>query len=203
MMFLKIISNSINKLKSTSEKGKAMLALSVVVALTFAVATLAALMTFHSGPFVVAVAQQSAGNDPMNCFRSNVTINTCPTKSNIGLHNDPMDCFKTIGETNVESGNTQNYTKSVQSFVSLLPTAKKITLINENIVGGNDPVKDMAGVWDVMKNANMTRYDRQLVLDDINNLLASAKPAFTKMQQDALSLCITTELNSLGPTSNY
>ena len=179
------------------------LALSVVVALTFAVAGLAALMTFHSGPFVVAVAQQSPGNDPMNCFRSNVTINTCPTKSNIGLHNDTMDCFKTIGETNVGTGDTQNYTKTVQNFVSLIPTAKKITLINENIVGGNGPVNDMAGVWDVMKNANMTRYDRQLVLDDINNLLTSAKPGFTKMQHDALSLCITTELNSLGPTTNY
>jgi hypothetical protein len=179
------------------------MALSVVVALTFAVAGLAALMTFHSGPFVVALAQQSPGNDPMNCFRSNVTINTCPTNSNIGLHNDTMDCFKKIGETKMGSGDTQNYTKTVQNFVSLIPTAKKITLINENIVGGNGPVTDMAGIWDVMKNANMTRYDRQLVLDDINNLLTSAKPGFTKMQHDALSLCITTELNSLGPTSNY
>ena len=179
------------------------MALSVVVALTFAVAGLAALMTFHSGSFVVAVAQQSPGNDPMNCFRSNVTINTCPTNPNIGLHNDTMDCFKAIGETKVGAGDTQNYTKTVQNFVSLIPTAKKITLIYENIVGGSGPVTDMAGVWDVMKNANMTRYDRQLILDDINNLLTSAKPGFTKMQHDALSLCITTELNSLGPTTNY
>jgi hypothetical protein len=200
---LKIDSNSSNKLKSTSEKGKRVLALSVVVALTFAVAALAALMTFHSGTFVVAVAQQSPGNDPMNCFRSNVTISTCPMNPNIVLHNDTMDCFKTIGETKVGSGNTQNYTKSVQNFVSLIPTAKKITLINENIVGGKGPVTNMTGVWDVMKNANMTRYDRQLVLDDINNLLASVKPEFTKIQHDALSLCITTELNSLGPTANY
>lgn len=179
------------------------MALSIVVTLTFSVAALAAVMTFHSGPFVVAVAQQSPGNDPMNCFRSNVTINTCPSNPNKGLNNDPMDCFQTAGQTKVEPGDIQNYTKSVQNFVSLIPTAKKITLINENIVGGNGPVKDMAGVWDVMNNANMTRYDRQLVLDDMNNLLASAKPGFTKIQHDALSLCITTELNSLGPTTNY
>src|SRR6476620_7254075 len=101
------------------------LALSVVVALTFAVAGLAAVMTFHSGPFVVAVAQQSPGNDPMNCFRSNVTINTCPTKSNIGLHNDTMDCLKTIRQTNVGTGDTQNYTKTVKNYVSLMPKAKK------------------------------------------------------------------------------
>jgi len=69
--------------------------------------------------------------------------------------------------------------------------------------GGSGPVKDMAGIWDVMNNANMTRYDRQLVLDDIHSLLVSAKPGFTKTQQDALSLCITTEVNSLGPTTNY
>jgi hypothetical protein len=188
-----------------SKKGNVVMILSVVVALTFAIAGLAAIMSFNSGPFVVAVAQQSTGNDPMNCFRSNVTINTCPLKSNITgiINNDPMDCFKTAGQTKVESGDIQNYTKSVRSFVSLIPSASKITAINKNIVGGNGPVTDMARVWDVMKNANMTRYDRQLVLDDVNHLLAAAKPGFTKIQQDALSLCITTEVNSLGPTSNY
>jgi hypothetical protein len=162
-------------------------------------------MTFHSGQFVVVMVQQSTGNDPMNCFRSNVTINTCPLKSNITgiIHHDPMDCFKTAGQTKVEPGDIQNYTKSVQNFVSLIPTASKITAINENIVGGSGPVKDMAGIWDVMNNANMTRHDRQLVLDDIHTLLVSAKPGFTKTQQDALSLCITTEVNSLGPTTNY
>ncbi len=190
-----------------SKKGKMMVALSVVVvvALTFALAGLAAVMTFHSGPFVVAVAQQTPGNDPMNCFRSNVTINTCPLKSNITgiINNDPMACFKTAGGTKVEPTDNQNYTKSVQNFVSLIPTASKITAINKNIVGGSGPVKNMAGIWDVMNNANMTRYDRQLVLDDVNHLLAAAKPGFTKIQQDALSLCITTEINSLGPTPNY
>ena len=124
----------------TSKKGKMIVALSVVVALTFALSGLAAVMTFHSGPFVVAVAQQTPGNDPMNCFRSNVTINTCPLNSNISLHNDPMDCFKTVGETKVGPGDIQNYTKSVQNFVSLIPSASKITVINKNIVGGNGPV---------------------------------------------------------------
>ena len=122
----------------------------------------------------------------MNCFRSNVTINTCPTNSNIkGLNNDTMDCFKKIGETKVGTGEIQNYTKTVQNFVSLIPTDNKITSINENIAGGSGPVNDMAGVWDVMKNGNMTRYDRQLVLDEVNSLLADAKPGFTKMQHDA------------------
>lgn len=61
----------------------------------------------------------------------------------------------------------------------------------------------MEGVWDLMKNQNMTRHDRQLVLDEVNSLLADAKPGFTNMLHDELSLCITTELNSLGPTLNY
>ena len=61
----------------------------------------------------------------------------------------------------------------------------------------------MAGVWDIMQNGNMTRHDRQMVLDEVNGLLAAAKPGFTKIQQDALSLCIITQANSLGPTPNY
>jgi hypothetical protein len=113
------------------------------------------------------------------------------------------DCFKKIEETKVGTGEIQNYTKSVQSFVSLIPTDNKITTINENIAGGSGPVTDMEGVWDLMKNQNMTRHDRQLVLDEVNSLLADAKPGFTKIQHDELSLCITTELNSLGPTLNY
>ena len=42
----------------TSKKGKMIVALSIVVALTFALSGLAAVMTFHSGPFVVAVANK-------------------------------------------------------------------------------------------------------------------------------------------------
>ena len=72
-------------------------------------------------------SQQSPGNDPMNCFRSNVTINTCPLKSNITsiINNDPMDCFKTAGQTKVGTGDIQNYTKSIQNFISLIPAATK------------------------------------------------------------------------------
>jgi hypothetical protein len=179
-----------------SQKGKAV---ALFVALTFVVAGLTA-VTFLSEPFAIA---QSPGIDPNDCFRSNVTIDTCPSNSNIQRQNDTMDCFKKIEETKVGTGEIQNYTKSVQSFVSLIPTDNKITTINENIAGGSGPVTDMEGVWDLMKNQNMTRHDRQLVLDEVNSLLADAKPGFTNMHHDELSLCITTELNSLGPTLNY
>jgi hypothetical protein len=180
-----------------SQKGKV---LALFVVLTFAAAGLAA-VTFLSEPFAVA---QIPGNDPNNCFRSNVTIDTCPIHTSFkGLSNDTTDCFKKIEETNVGTGEIQNYTKTVQSFVSLIPTDNKITTVNENIAGGSGPVKDMDGVWDLMKNGNMTRYDRQLVLDEVNILLTDAKPGFTKMQHDGLSSCITTELDSLGPTLNY
>ncbi len=180
-----------------SQKGKVV---ALFVVLTFAVAILTA-VTFLSESFVVA---QSPGNDPMYCFKTNVTINTCPSNSNIkGFNNDPTYCFKTIGETKVGIGGIQNWTKSIQNFNSLIPTDNTIALINKNIVGGSGPITDMVGIWDVMKNGNMTRYDRQLVLNEVNSLLAAAKPGFTQIQQDALSLCITTEVNSLGPTPNY
>ena len=185
-----------------SQKGKAISLF--VVLLTVAVAGLAAL-TFLSESFVVVVAQQSPGYDPNSCFKSNVTINTCPTNSNKSLVNDPMYCFKTVGETKVGAGGIQNWTKSVQNFNSLIPTDNTIALINKdkNIVAGGGPVTDMTGIWAVMQNGNMTRHDRQMVLDEVNGLLATAKPGFTKIQQDALSLCIITQANSLGPTPNY
>ena len=59
-----------------SQKGKV---LALFVVLTFAVAGLAA-VTFLSEPFAVA---QIPGNDPNNCFRSNVTIDTCPIHTSI------------------------------------------------------------------------------------------------------------------------
>jgi hypothetical protein len=183
------------------QKGKVM---ALFVVLTFAVAILTA-VTFLSESFVVVVAQ-SPKYDPNACFKSNSTINTCPTNSNIkGLYSDPMYCFKTVGETNVGAGEIQNWTKSIQNFNSLIPGDSTIALINtdKNIVGGGGPITDMAGIWDVMKNGNMTRHDRQAVLDEVNSLLAAAKPGFTKIQQDALSTCIIAEANSLGPTPNY
>lgn len=182
------------------QKGKVM---ALFVVLTFAVAILTA-VTFLSEPFVVVA--QSPGNDPYSCFKSNVTINTCPSNSNIkGLINDPMYCFKTIGETKVGAGSIQNWTKSIQNFNSLIPTDNTIALINKdkNIVGGGGPITDMTGIWDVMKNGNMTRHDRQMVLDEVYSLLAASKPGFTKIQQNVLSTCITADANSLGPTPNY
>jgi hypothetical protein len=151
-----------------------------------------------------SVVAQSPGNDPNDCFKSNATVNTCPIHSHFkGLSNASMDCFKTVGEAKVSTGGVQNYTKSVQNFFSLLSADNKLTSINENIVGGGGPITDMAGIWDVMQNGNMTRHDRQAVLDEVNSLLAAAKPGFTKIQQDALSTCITADANSLGPTPNY
>jgi hypothetical protein len=150
------------------------------------------------------VTAQSPGNDPNDCFKTNATIDTCPIHTHFkGLSNATMDCFKTVGEAKAGTGDVQNYTKSVQGFFSLLPADNKITSINENIAGGSGPITDMEGVWDLMKNGNMTRHDRQLVLDEVGSLLAAAKPGFTQVQQDALSSCITEETNSLGPTPNY
>jgi hypothetical protein len=150
-----------------------------------------------------AVAQ-SQGNDPNDCFRTNDNIDICPVHSHFkGLSNATTDCFKIVGEAKGSTGDVQNYTKSVQSFFSLLPANDELTSINENIAGGSGPITDMNGVWDVMKNEVMTRNDRQLVLDEINSILAAAQPGFTSIQQDALSICITDETNALGPGLNY
>jgi len=151
-----------------------------------------------------SVVAQSPRYDPNDCFRSNATIDTCPIHSHFkGLSNATMDCFKTFGEAKASTGDAQNYTKSVQSFFSLLPTNNKLTTINENIAGGSGPITNMEEIWNLMENGNMTRHDRQLVLDEVNSLLAAAQPRFTQIQQDALSFCITSEANSLGSTSNY
>ncbi len=151
-----------------------------------------------------SVVAQTPANDPNNCFRTNDNIDTCPTHSHFkGLSNNTTDCFKIVGEVKVSTGDAQNYTKSVQSFFSLLPANNKLTSINENIAGGSGPITDMEGIWNLMENGSMTRYDRQLVLDEINSLLAAAQPGFTQIQQDALSFCIADETNALGPSPNY
>jgi len=117
---------------------------------------------------------------------------------------DPISgCFKTIGKTEVGSGDIQNWTESIQNFVSLIPTDDTLTLINKNVVGGSGPVTDMVGIWNVLINENNTAHDRQTVLTEVNSLLAASQPGFTQIQQDALSRCITNETNSLGPTPNY
>jgi hypothetical protein len=151
-----------------------------------------------------SVVSQNQDNDPNDCFRTNNNIDTCPMHSHFkGLSNATTDCFKIVGEAKVSTGDAQNYTESVQSFFSLLPTNNELTSINENIGGGSGPITDMKGIWDLMKSEDMTRNDRQLVLDEINSILATAQPGFTQIQQDALSFCITDETNALGPGLNY
>jgi len=189
-----------------SQKGKV---LALFVILSFAIAGLAAAVTFHSEQYATAQnlnASQSPQFNPYNpntCFGSNATKATCPTHLNSQNQTDIVDCFKKIEETVSGAAQTENYTKTVQNFNSLIPTNNDIALINTAAAESSEPVKNMTGVWDLLMNQNMTRYDRQLVLDQVNILLTEAKPGFTTLQNDQLSLCITTELNSLGPTLNY
>jgi hypothetical protein len=111
----------------------------------------------------------------------------------------------TTNATTVEVGTSdiQNWNESVQNFVSLIPTSNDLTVINENVAGGDGPITDMAGIWNVLTNGNMTAHDRMIVLDEVNSLLAASKPGFTQIQQDALSGCITGLTNALPPTPNY
>lgn len=117
---------------------------------------------------------------------------------------DPITgCFKEVGETLVAPNGIQNWTESIQNFDSLIPADDTLTLINNNVVGDSSPVADIPGIWYVLINGNNTAHDRQIVLDEVDSLLASSKPGFTKIQQDSLSKCIANETNSLGPTPNY
>ena len=186
-----------------SQKGKV---LALLIILSFAIAGLTIAVTFHSEQYAAAQnlnASQSPKYDPNYCFGSNVTKATCPTHQNAQNATDTVNCFKKIEETVTGAAQTENYTKTVQNFNSLIPTNNDIALINTAAAESSEPVKNMTGVWDLLMNQNMTRYDRQLVLDQVNILLTEAKPGFTTLQNDQLSLCITTELNSLGPTLNY
>ncbi len=117
---------------------------------------------------------------------------------------DPITgCFKEVAETQVAPNGIQNWTDSIQNFDSLIPTDDTLTLINNNVVGDSGPVADMTGIWYVLINGNNTAHDRQMVLNEVDSLLATSKPGFTQIQQDSLSRCIATETNSLGPTPNY
>jgi hypothetical protein len=107
------------------------------------------------------------------------------------------------GKTEVETGGIQNWTESIKNFVSLIPTDHTLKLINENIVGASGPITDMAGICNALKNDNMTAHDRKVVSIVVDNLLASAKPGFTRIQQDALGRCIINEVKSLSPTAHY
>jgi len=121
-----------------------------------------------------------------------------------GLGNDPISgCFKTTGETEVKTGGIKNWTESIQNFVSLIPKDKTLKLINENIVGASGPIIDMAGIWNLLKNNNMTAHDRKVISIVVDNLLAAAQPGFTRIQQDTLGRCIINEANSLSPTAHF
>ena len=61
----------------------------------------------------------------------------------------------------------------------------------------------MKGIWDLMGNEVMTRNDRQMVLDEIDSILAAAQPGFTQIQQDGLNFCFTDETDALGASPNY
>ena len=178
-------------LKTNISQKVAVVALFVVI--TFAVAGLTA-VTFLSESFVVA-----QGLTPGN-FTSVPELN-----STRPIHgNDPISvCFKTVGDTVVGTSDIQNWTESIQNFISLIPTDNTLTLINNKIVRGSGPITDMEGIWDMLKDESMTAYDRNVILTEVNSLLAAAQPGFTRIQQDALSKCITDETNSLGPTPNY
>jgi hypothetical protein len=152
----------------------------------------------------LSMVTQNQAYDPNNCFYSNVTMDTCPIHSHFkGLSNATTDCFKIVGEAKVSTGDVQNYTKSVQSFFSLLSEDNKLTTINKEIAGGSGPISDMEDLWNLMENGMMTRENRQQVLDEVNSLLAAAQPGFTQEQLDALTFCIISEANALGPTPNY
>lgn len=157
---------------------------SLLVTLTFAVAGLTA-VTMLSESFAVA---QGLGNDPIS------------------------GCIKSIGEAYVGKtiGDIQNWNESRQNFVSLMTTDNTIALMNENIAHNGypedpaKPITDTLGIWDMLNNGNMTQYDRfHLFLNVVNHNLAAARPGFTQIQQNALSSCITNEVNTLGRTPSY
>jgi len=151
-----------------------------------------------------SVEAQTQDSDPNDCFRTNNNIDTCPMHSHFkGLSNSTTDCFKIVGEGKVSTGDAQNYTNSVQSFFSLLAANNKLTSINENIAEGSGPITNMKGIWDLMGNEVMTRNDRQMVLDEIDSILAAAQPGFTQIQQDGLNFCFTDETDALGASPNY
>ncbi|MFL6323273.1 MAG: hypothetical protein ACJ72C_00730 [Nitrososphaeraceae archaeon] len=186
-------------MKTNFSQKVAVVALFVV--LTFAVAGLTA-MTFLSESFVVAQGQNSTrpitrpihGTDPISiCFK---TVDGETTTTN-------QTATTNASTVEVGTGDIQNWTESVQNFVSLIPTDSNLTMINEKIVRGSGPITDTEGIWDALTSQSMTAYDRNVILTEVKSLLAAAKPGFTQIQQDALSKCITDETNSLGPTPNY
>ena len=203
-------------IKTNVSQKVAVVALFVV--LTFAVTGLSVL-TLLSESFVVAQYLRERVDPISHCFqivRGETTTQHPYTQALIATNQTQSiseeftlppatNATTTTNATTVEvgTGDIQNWTESVQNFVSLIPTSNDLTLINENVAGGSGPITDMAGIWNVLTNGNMTAHDRQTVLDEVNSLLAASKPGFTQIQQDALSRCITGLTNALPPTPNY
>src|SRR6476659_6703400 len=129
------------------------------------------------------------------------------------LANDPLsNCVKTVGDAFVGKTvcDNQNWTKSTQNFVSLLIADSTLKLLNENVAHDGfpgdpaKPITDMAGIWDILNNGNMTQWDRfHLFPIQVNHDLAAARPGFTQLQQIMLSRCISDKVNTLGPTPVY
>jgi len=129
------------------------------------------------------------------------------------LGNDPIaGCLKSVGEMLVGKtvGDKQNWNESRQNFVSLLTTDNTIKLMNQNIAHNGfpedpaKPITDTAGIWSMLKNGNMTQYDRfHLFLNEVIFKMAEAKPGFTQVQQNFLGRCITEAANTLQPTPIY
>ena len=197
-------------IKTNVSQKVAVVALFVI--LTFAVTGLS-VVTFLSESFVVAQALRERIDPISHCFqivRSETTTQHPYTQALIATNqtqsiSEEFTPPPSTNATTVEAGtgDIQNWTDSVQNFVSLIPTSNDLTLINEDVAGGSGPITDTAGIWNVLTNGNMTAHDRQTVLDEVNSLLAASQPGFTQIQQDALSRCITGVTNALPPTPNY
>jgi hypothetical protein len=208
-------------IKTNVSQKVAVVALFVV--LTFAVTGLS-VVTLLSESFVVAQMTRERIDPISHCFQivreTTITNQTAATNATTTTTNQTAATNATTTTTNqtaapyattttnattmeVGTGDIQNWTESVQNFDSLIPTSNDLTLINENVAGGSGPITDMAGIWNVLINGNMTAHDRLIVLDEVNSLLAASQPGFTQIQQDALSRCITGITNALPPTPNY
>jgi hypothetical protein len=183
-------------IKTNVSQKVAVVALFVV--LTFAVTELS-VVTLLSESFVVAQERARERIDPISlCFK---TVRETTTTNQTAATNATTTTNATTVE--VGTGGIQNWTESIQNFVSLIPASNNLTLINEDVAGGSGPITDMFGIWNVLTNGNMTAHDRQIVLTEVNSLLAASQPGFTQIQQDALSRCIDDATNSLGPTPDY
>ena len=142
-----------------------------------------------------------------------VLLNSNAEAQKLELGNDPIaGCLKVVGETLVGKtvGDKQNWNESRQNFVSLLTTDNTIKLMNQNIAHNGfpedpaKPITDTAGIWSMLKNGNMTQYDRfHLFLNEVIFKMTEAKPGFTQVQQNFLGRCITEAANTLQPTPIY